>query len=43
MLSNAFVFAGRAALQRQRLRWPRLRAVRGHAQIQRLLEQPNSF
>ena len=41
--SIAFVFAGRAALQRQRLRWPRLPAVRGHAQIQRLLEQPNSF
>ena len=40
MLSNALVFAGRAALQRQRLRWPRLRAVRGHAQLQRLLKQP---
>ena len=28
------------ARRRQRLRWPRLRAARGHAQLQRLLKQP---
>ena len=39
----AFVLTGRVALQRKRFRWPRLRAVRGHAQYQRLLKLPNSI
>ena len=38
-----FLTTGRVALQRKRFGWPRLRAVRGHAQYQRLLRLQNSI
>ena len=44
LLATASATAERCSqlrIDRQQLRWPRLRAVRGHAQLQRLLRRPD--